>query len=234
MKWFSLFGINSQLRRLRILIGEGAIAAEDRAELLRFAWEDEKRRLRWMLGLVIAVVGLTTIAIALLSVAIVVHFWDTPYRAAAAWWVAVVWVGLWLASVLGLLSIMGKSSTSFEPVRRVFERDRERLRQSRGREPRRAGEAAPKESRPSRSITREELMTRIEKQRVRIATLEAAASGQGEAPVPHETTSAMAMRLAREHPVATGVAAAVVVAVLGPRRILRWAGVIGPVLWRMR
>jgi uncharacterized membrane protein YqjE len=224
----ALFGLKSQLRRLRILVGEGALAAEDRAELLRFAWEDEKKRLRSMLGLVIAVVGLTTIAIALASVAIVVHLWDTPYRATAAWWVAAVWGVLWLASVLALLSMTGKPSTAFEPVRHEFERDREWLRHSFGRS--RHG-AAPREPRP---VTRQELLARIEKQRVRIATLESAATGAGEAPVPNETTSAAAMRIAREHPVAAGVAAAAVVAVLGPRRLVRWATVIVPVLWRMR
>lgn len=228
MKLSSLFGIKSQLRRLRILVGEGALAAEDRAELLRFAWEDEKKRLRWMLGLVIAVVGLTTIAIALLSVAIVVHFWDTPHRAVAAWLVAVVWMALWLASVVALLSMTGKSSTAFEPVFREFERDRAWLRQSLGKG--KPG-APPREPRPH---TREELLARIEKQRVRIATLEAASSHTGEAPVPNETPSAAAIRIAREHPVAAGVAAAAVVAVVGPRRIVRWASVIVPVLWRMR
>ncbi|WP_431273122.1 phage holin family protein [Variovorax ureilyticus] len=226
MKLSSLFGIKSQLRRLRILVGEGALAAEDRVELLRFAWEDEKKRLRWMLGLVIAVVGLTTIAIALLSVAIVVHFWDTPHRAAAAWLVAAVWMALWLASVVALLSMTGKSSLAFEPVVREFERDRAWLRQSLGKPG-----APPREPRPH---TREELLASIEKQRVRIATLEAASSHKGEAPVPNETPSAAAIRIAREHPVAAGVAAAAVVAVLGPRRIVRWASVIVPVLWRMR
>lgn len=228
MRLSSLFGIKSQLRRLRILIGEGALAAEDRAELLRFAWEDEKKRLRWMLGLVIAVVGLTTIAIALLSVAIVVHFWDTPYRSVAAWLVAAVWVALWLTSVVALLSMSGKSSSAFEPVLREFERDRAWLRQSLGK--RKPG-AVPREPRPH---TREELLLRIEKQRVRIATLEAASTGKGEAPVPNESPSAAALRIAREHPVAAGVAAAAVVAALGPRRIVRWASVIVPVLWRMR
>ncbi len=229
MRLSSLFGIKSQLRRLRILIGEGALAAEDRAELLRFAWEDEKKRLRSMLGLVIAVVGLTTIAIALLSVAIVVHFWDTPQRSVAAWLVAAVWIALWLASVVALLSMSGKSSSAFEPVRREFERDAEWIRQSLGR-----SAQAGASTREPRAVTREELMARIEKQRVRIATLEAAASRKGEAPVPDESASAMAMRVAREHPVATGVAAAAVVAVLGPRRIVRWASVIVPVIWRMR
>ena len=173
----AILGIRSQLRRLRILIGEGALAAEDRAELLRFAWEDEKRRLRWMLGLV---------------------------------------------------SATARASTAFEPVRREFDRDREWLRHSLGRKGR---AMVPREPRP---VTREELLARIEKQRVRIATLEAAARGVGEVPGAPESTSAMAMRIVREHPVATGVAAASVVAVLGPRRLVRWASVIVPVLWRMR
>lgn len=230
MKWLSsLFGLKSQLRRLRILAGEGALAAEDRIELLRFAWEDEKKRLRSMLGLVIAVVGLTTIAIALLSVAIVVHFWDSPHRVTAAWLVAAVWLALWLASVVALLSMTGKPSTAFEPIMHELDRDRQWLRQSLGRG--RRGTTPPREPRP---VTRAELLARIEKQRVRIATLEAAATGAGEAPAPNETTSAAAMRIAREHPVATGVAAAAVVAVLGPRRLVRWASVIVPVLWRMR
>jgi uncharacterized membrane protein YqjE len=226
MRLSSLFGIKSQLRRLRILIGEGALAAEDRAELLRFAWEDEKKRLRRMLGLVIAVVGLTTIAIALLSVAIVVHFWDSPQRAVAAWLVAAVWVVLWVVAVLALLSLSARPSMAFEPVFREIERDREWLRHNLGHK-----KPVPREPRP---VTREELLARIEKQRVRIATLEAAARGTGEAPGGQESTSAAALRIAREHPVATGVAAAAVVAVLGPRRLVRWASVIGPVLWRMR
>ncbi len=210
------------------MAGEGALAAEDRIDLLRFAWEDEKKRLRSMLGLVIAVVGLTTIAIALLSVAVVVHFWDSPYRVTAAWLVAAVWLGLWLASVIALLAMTGKPSTAFEPVLHELERDRQWLRQTLGRSQR---GIAPREPRP---VSRAELLARIEKQRVRIATLEAAASGTGEAPVSNETTSAAAMRIAREHPVATGVAAVAVVAVLGPRRLVRWASVVVPVLWRMR
>jgi len=232
VKWLSsLFGIRSQWRRVRILAGEGALAAEDRLDLLRFAWEDEKKRLRSMLGLVIAVVGLTTIAIALLSVAIVVHFWDSPNRTAAAWSVAAVWLVLWLVSVIALVSMSGKPSTAFEPVLQELERDRQWLRHSLGRGSPDSDSMTPRERRP---VSRPELLARIEKQRMRIATLQAAATGAGEAPVPNETTSAAAMRLAREHPVAAGVAAAAVVAALGPRRLVRWASVVVPVLWRMR
>lgn len=227
MTLLSLFGWKARLRRLRILAAEGALAAEDRAQLLRFAWEDEKRRLRWVLGLVIAVVGLTTIAIALLSVAIVVHFWDSPNRATAAWLVAALWIGLWIAAVLALLGTLRNQSESFEPVREAFERDLAWFRDSFGP----SDEEKPRERRPA---TREELLARIERQRQRIATLQAASTGAADAAPADESASAAALRIAREHPVATGVAAAAVVAVLGPRRLLRWASVIGPILWRMR
>ncbi|MDM0105737.1 phage holin family protein [Variovorax sp. J22R24] len=231
MRLSALFGFKGYLRRLRILAGEGALAAEDRAQLLRFAWQDEKKRLQRILGLVIAVIGLTTIAIALLSVAVVVHFWDTPHRITAAWLVAAVWVGLWLAAVIALMSTLGKSSEAFDPAREAFERDLAWVQESLGRHP---SDEATRQRRPA---TREELLARIERQRERVATLQDAAAGAGEpAPPPRadESASATAMRLAREHPIATGVAAATVVAVVGPRRLVRWAAVIVPVIWRMR
>jgi uncharacterized membrane protein YqjE len=230
MRLSKLFGIKGHLRRLRILAGEGALAAEDRVQLLRFAWEDEKKRLQTILALVIAVIGLTTIAIALLSVAIVVHFWDTPHRITAAWVVAAVWVVLWLAAVFALLSSLGKSSGSFDPAREAFERDLAWVQESLGRSHREEA------TRPTRPVTREELLARIERQRQRVSTLQDAAAGAGEASPPSadESASAKAMRLAREHPIATGAAAAAVVAVVGPRRLVRWASVIVPVIWRMR
>ncbi|MDL9997283.1 phage holin family protein [Variovorax sp. J22P240] len=230
MRVSSLFGLKGYLRRLRILAGEGALAAEDRAQLLRFAWQDERKRLKSILGLVIAVIGLTTVAIALLSVAIVVHFWETPHRITAAWLMAAMWVGLWLAAVVVLMSMLSKSSEAFDPAREAFERDLAWIQESLGRQ---RSEDAARQERPA---TREELLARIERQRERIATLQAAATGAGEAPSPRadESASATAMRLAREHPIATGVAAATVVAVVGPRRLVRWASVIVPVIWRMR
>jgi len=226
MSLSALFGLKSRLRRLRILAGEGALAAGDRAQLLRLAWDEEKQRLRLMLALGVAVAGLTTVVIALLSVAIVVHFWDTPYRAAVAWVLALVWTGLWVAAVLMFMATMRKSS-AFDSARETFERDLEWIHHRFGADPDEEVARAP-------SLTSAELLSRIERQRQRIATLEAAASGAGEAPVQNETASAAAMRIAREHPIATGAATAAVIAVLGPRRLVRWASVIAPVLWRMR
>lgn len=230
MRLLSLFGLDARLRRLRIAAGEGALAAEDRVQLLRLAWEEEKQRLQLMLVLIIAVIGLTTVAVALLSVAVVVHFWETPHRVAAAWLVAAVWIALWAVAAVALMSTLRKSSEAFGPARREIERDWEWVqdRFGLGDEP----DAPPRESRPR---SREELLERIARQRERIATLQGAPSSKADAPPPpDESASAAAMRIAREHPIATGVVTAAVVAVLGPRRLLRWAAVVVPVLWRMR
>jgi len=107
MRLSSLFGLNARIRRLRIAAAEGALAAEDRVQLLRMAWEDEKQRLKLLLVFSLAVLGLTTVTVALLSVAVVVHFWETPHRIVAAWSVAGVWIVLWLAAAIGLL-LFGK------------------------------------------------------------------------------------------------------------------------------
>lgn len=240
MRLLSLFGLDARLRRLRIAAAEGALAAEDRVQLLRMAWEDEKQRLKLMLVLVVAVLGLTTVAVALLSMAVVVHFWETPHRIAAAWSVAGVWVLLWLGAALGLFLTLRNASNSFIPARHEFERDWDWVQDSfgLGKDPDQDEEAP----RPRRPATREELLARMERQRERIATMQGAGPARpagatgasSEAPPADESAAAAALRIAREHPVATGVAAAVAVVVIRPKRLLRWAAFIAPVLWRMR
>jgi len=237
MRLLSLFGLNARIRRLRIAAAEGALAAEDRVQLLRMAWEDEKQRLKLMLLLGLAVLGLTTVTVALLSVAVVVNFWDTPHRVTAAWSVAGVWIVLWLAAVVGLLLTLRNASNSFVPARREFERDwawaRERF--GLGQDP---GEDEEAPRRVRRPATREELLARMEIQRQRIQTMqggrETQPADEADAPPPNESAAAAALRIARAHPVATGVVAAAAVVVIRPRRLLRWAAVIAPVLWRMR
>jgi len=240
MRLLSLFGLDARLRRLRVTAAEGALAAEDRVQLLRMAWEDEKQRLKLMLVLVVAVLGLTTVAVALLSMAVVVHFWETPHRIAAAWSVAGVWVLLWLGAALGLFLTLRNASNSFMPARREFERDWAWVQDSfgLGKDPDQDEEAP----RPRRPATREELLARMDRQRERIATMQGAGpvrpagatAASSEAPPADESAAAAALRIAREHPVATGVAAAVAVVVIRPKRLLRWAAFIAPVLWRMR
>ncbi|WP_219216588.1 phage holin family protein [Variovorax boronicumulans] len=234
-KLLSLLGLDARIRRVKIAAGESAMAIEDRTQLLRMAWDDEKDRLQRMLLLIIAVLGLTTVAVALLSVAVVVHFWDTPHRATAAWSVAGVWIALWAVSLIGLLSTLRGASGAFAPSRQEFERDWAWVQDRLGIGNQGQPEGTP---RPTRPATREELLARIARQRQRIAVLQAAsadaATAQAAPPPPDETPSETALRLLRAHPVAAGVAAAAVVAVVKPRRLLRWAAFVAPVLWRMR
>ncbi|MDN6885621.1 phage holin family protein [Variovorax sp. CAN2819] len=237
MRLLSLFGLNARIRRLRIAAAEGALAAEDRVQLLRMAWEDEKQRLKLMLLLGLAVLGLTTVTVALLSVAVVVNFWDTPHRVTAAWSVAGVWIVLWLAAIIGLLLTLRNASNSFVPARQEFERDwawaQERFGLGKG-----PGEDEEAPHRVRRPVTREELLARMEIQRQRIATMQGGRETQpapeADAPPPNESAAAAALRIARAHPVAAGVVAAAAVVVIRPKRLLRWAAVIAPVLWRMR
>lgn len=239
MKLLSLFGLDARLRRLRIAAAEGALAAEDRMQLLRMGWEDEKRRLKVALVLVVAVGGLTTVAVALLSMAVVVHFWDTPHRIAAAWWVAAVWGLLWLAAALGLLSSLRGASNSFEPARRELERDWAWAQESFGFG--KDSDPEGEEPTPRRPATREELLARIAHQRERIATVQAprtdasaTAAASAKAPPANESAADAALRIAREHPVAVGAAAAVAMVVIRPKRLLRLTAFLAPILWRMR
>ncbi|AVQ79977.1 MULTISPECIES: phage holin family protein [unclassified Variovorax] len=241
MRLLSLFGLDARVRRLRIAAAEGALAAEDRVQLLRMAWDDEKQRLKLMLVFGLAVLGLTTVTVALVSVAVVVHFWDTPYRITAAWSVAGVWIVLWLVAAIGLLQTLRNASNGFAPARQEFERDwawvQDRF--GLGKDP----DQPDDEPRTPRPATREELLARMDRQRQRIATLQGGREPQfahddaakaEQAPPPDESAAAAALRIARAHPVAAGVAAAAAVVVIRPRRLLRWAAFIAPVLWRMR
>lgn len=230
----SFLGLDARIRRVRIAAGESAMAIEDRAQLVRMAWDEEKHRLKQMLLLIVAVIGLTTVAVALLSVAVVVHFWESPHRATAAWSVAGIWIALWALSLFGLVATLRNASDAFKPSRREFDRDwawvQDRLGIGNHGQP----EGTP---RPTRPETREQLLARIARQRQRIAVLQAAdtqPANPPSAPPPNETPAESAARLLRTHPVAAGVAAAALVAVVKPRRLLRWAAFVAPVLWRMR
>lgn len=220
----ALLGIERRIAHAREVLGEGVMAAEDRVQLLRMAWDEEKLRLRRLLLLLLALVGLTFMMTALLSVAVIVQFWDTPYRATAAWAVALAWLVLWGGAIWALLATIQDTPPTVAVARDELARDRDWLEQRFGDEDR------PPKVRPA---TRQELVDRIERQRRRLALQERMEAVADEAPRP-ESTSEKALRLAREHPMAAGAAAAVALAAIGPRRVLRVAGWALPILWKLR
>jgi uncharacterized membrane protein YqjE len=87
MNWLSILGLEALVARWRANVIEAAIAAEDRLDLARLEWQDLKHRLQQVLVLTIVVAGLTVVALIMLSLAVVVHFWDTPFSW-HGWWPA--------------------------------------------------------------------------------------------------------------------------------------------------
>lgn len=224
----ALTGLDGKLRTLRVAAGEGALAAEDRAQMLRMAWEEEKQRLRLLTLLVVAVMGLTTVAVALLSVAVVVHFWDTPQRTTAAWAMAGVWAVLWAGSLLWLVSVLRSASAGIASARHEFARDWHWVQTQIGVRPR---DPALREPRPT---TREELLARMERQRERIAQLQNPPPGSGAAAQRELPLREVLTGVVREHPVATAAVAVGVAAAIGPKRLVRWAAWLVPIVLRMR
>ena len=123
MNWLSLLGLDVLAARCRANVIEGAIAAEDRLLLARLEWLDQKRRLQQLLVLLIAVTGLTMVALVLLSMAVLVQFWDTPHRGLAAWLVACTWLVVWCAAIVKLVSVGRQLGNGFALTRRELSQD---------------------------------------------------------------------------------------------------------------
>lgn len=123
MNWLSLLGLEGLAARWRANVIEGAIAVEDRADLARLEWADLKQRFQQLLVLTIVVTGLTVVALIMLSIAVLVHFWDTPQRTLVAWLVAGVWSLGWVAALVALVSVAQRAGNGFALTRRELAQD---------------------------------------------------------------------------------------------------------------
>ena len=123
MNWLSLLGLEALVARWQAAGLEGAIAVQDRLELAHLEWQDQKKRLVQLLVLVVGVAALTVVALVVLSLALMVHFWDSDQRTMVAWIVAGVWVVGWGAALAALISIATTSTEAFAFTRRVLVRD---------------------------------------------------------------------------------------------------------------
>lgn len=123
MNWLSLLGLEGLATRWRANVIEGAIAVEDRVDLARLEWADLKQRIQQLLVLTIVVTGLTVVALIMLSLAVLVHFWDTPQRTLVAWLVAGVWTLGWVAALVALVSVAQRAGNGFALTRRELAQD---------------------------------------------------------------------------------------------------------------
>ncbi|WP_295530857.1 phage holin family protein, partial [uncultured Pseudacidovorax sp.] len=208
-----MVGIGPRWRRWKAAGAEAALGVHDRAQLAGLAWQEARAPLAQsallsaLLALVSVVVGVV------LSGAVVVHYWDGPFRVRAAWWVALAWAIVWVVLLALLLARVRQTSQAVLPLTQELRRDL-----TGGADP----NASPAPAAPADvAAMREEVLARIAEQRARRALLQerraaaqAEAAARAAAQPPAQPLSATAMRMAREHPVATGAAAAAVVAVL--------------------
>ena len=123
MNWLSLLGLEGLAARWRANVIEGAIAVEDRVDLARLEWADLKQRFQQLLVLTVVVTGLTVVALIMLSIAVLVHFWDTPQRTLVAWLVAGVWSLGWVAALVALVSVAQRAGNGFALTRRELAQD---------------------------------------------------------------------------------------------------------------
>lgn len=123
MNWLSILGLESLMARWRANLIEGAIAAEDRMDLLRLEWLEQKQRIQQLLALIIVLTGLTVVALIMLSMALLVQFWDTPHRILVAWLVAGGWTLCWLVAIVSLVSVARRAGTGFALTRNELAQD---------------------------------------------------------------------------------------------------------------
>ncbi|MDR2333904.1 phage holin family protein [Diaphorobacter ruginosibacter] len=123
MNLIALLGLEGLVARWRANVIEGAIAVEDRLELAGMEWADQKRRMLTLAILAIIAGGLTVIALIMLSLAVLVSYWDTPDRATVGWILAAVWGLLWIVVLAALVVIAKRASSAFALTKRVLARD---------------------------------------------------------------------------------------------------------------
>ena len=123
MNWLALLGLDVIVARWRVAAIEGAIAVEDRMELAKLEWQDQKRYIRRVLVLAMAVAGLTVVCMIMVSMAVLIQFWDTPYRSGAGWVVAGGWLAAWLGLLVALLRSVQRAEDGFPLTRRELAQD---------------------------------------------------------------------------------------------------------------
>lgn len=129
MNWLSALGLDAWVARYRAAMIEAAIAGEDRVQLAKLEWKQQRNRLQAIVVLAIALGGLTVVAMVLLSLAVLIHFWDSPDRTTVAWVIAAVWVAAWAGVLWALLAALRKSRSPFMQTRAELARDWQSLKE---------------------------------------------------------------------------------------------------------
>ena len=123
MNLISLLGLDSLLERWRANINEAAIAAEDRVDLAQLEWQQHKRSMQTLAVLAIVLGALTVVVLIVLSMAVLVQFWDSEHRQLVAWLLVGGWVLVWGLGLWRLLAVVNQLSSPFRLTRRELKSD---------------------------------------------------------------------------------------------------------------
>lgn len=129
MGWMSLFGLDTKVARARSNFSELAVAVEDRLELARLEWAEHQRILTRLAILGVALLCVGTVAALVVTLAVLIQFWDTPWREAAGWSLAVLWLALVLVLALRLQHWAQSLGGLFVLTRAELRRDLENFKQ---------------------------------------------------------------------------------------------------------
>lgn len=123
----SLLGLDKWLdslsTRVRLVLAEGASGLQARALLAKIEWDEQRRILLRLVALMVfcAVVGL--VLFVTIALALIVQFWNTPYRVVVAWGIVAVMALLLLLGGCGLIYQLRKSRNAFELTRLELNKD---------------------------------------------------------------------------------------------------------------
>ena len=129
MNLISLLGLDSLLERWRANLNEAAIAAEDRVDLAQLEWQQHKRSMQTLAVLAIVLGALTVVVLIVLSMAVLVQFWDSEHRQLVAWLLVGGWVLVWGLGLWRLLAVVNQLSSPFRLTRRELKSDWQALKE---------------------------------------------------------------------------------------------------------
>ena len=123
MNLISLLGLDTLIARWRAGLNETALALEDRTDLARLEWLQHKRSIQTLMVLAIALGALTVVVLMVLSIAVLVQFWDTEHRRLVAWLLAGGWALVWIIGLGRLLAAANQLSNPFKLTRNELKAD---------------------------------------------------------------------------------------------------------------
>ena len=87
-----MLGLDEVRARVQATVMEGALALDDRVTLAQLEWRLQKHRLLRAAVLALLVGCLMVVALVLLSLAVVLQFWDAPQRMTVVWALVCGWL----------------------------------------------------------------------------------------------------------------------------------------------